>query len=139
VHRLLVGPVHELQRRSTRVGQIAVAPLGDRDQHGIEVEPHCRQPVFVPHPGARLTIGLPAQHPVAYQRVEAIGQHLPRDPGAYPHVVEPPDAVEHLPQHHHGPLLAQDLHRAAERAVLDRPVEGFEVRSGMHDSEAKSH
>ena len=50
--------VGHLQRRPLGAGQVPVAPLLDRGQHRIEVEPLGGEPVLVPDPRARLLVGL---------------------------------------------------------------------------------
>src|SRR5262249_35378906 len=42
--------VLELHRRALGPGEVAVAPIGDGDQHGIQVEALLGQPVLVPSP-----------------------------------------------------------------------------------------
>ena len=53
VHGRAAVAVDGVDRRTLRVGQVAVAPLGDRDQHRVEVEALLGEPVLVagPAPG----------------------------------------------------------------------------------------
>ena len=100
------------------VGEVAVAPLGDRDQHRVEVDALVGESVLVAGTLAGRLVRLLAQDPVLDQRREPVGEHLPGDRRVSLHVVEAADAVEHLAQHHEGPALAEDRHRPADGAVV---------------------
>jgi len=127
----------ELDRRTLRVGQVAVSPVGDGDEHGVEIEPLVRQPVLVPGPLAGIPVGLAAQDVLLDQEGEPVAEHLPRDAAVATDVVEPAYAVEHLAQHHERPPLTEDRHRAPDGAVLGGPRQGR--GSGAHVRQPKSH
>ena len=67
-HRLAAVPVRELDRRSGRVGQVAVAPLLQRDQHRVQLQTLVGEPVLVPLPLAGYPVRLAAQDSVVDQR-----------------------------------------------------------------------
>src|SRR4051812_47834495 len=113
--------MRELDRWTLGVGEVAIAPLRDRDQHGVEVEALRGEPVLVAHPFAGVLVGLAPQDVLLDQEGEPAAEHLARDAGVPAYVVEPAYAVEHLAQHHERPALAEDRHGAADRAVLGGP------------------
>ena len=116
--------VDELDRGAVGVGEVAVAPGRDRDQHREQREALLGEPVLVALALAGLAVGLPAQHVLLDEQGEPVRQHLAGDAGVAAHVVEAADAVEHLAQHDEGPPLAEDLHGAADGAVVGREGEG---------------
>lgn len=108
-------------RRAIGVGEVAVAPVTQRYEHGVKIQPLLGEAVLLPDASAGLPIRLTAQQTVLDQRGQAVGQHLARDVRAHAHVLESPDPHEDLAQYQKRPLLAEHLHGSTDGAILRRP------------------
>src|SRR5204863_18378 len=109
--------VREQRLRACGAGRVAVAPLHQRDEHGIKVQALVGQPVLVTAALPMLLVRDLPQQALVHQPRQPVAQDLPGRLGAALHVVEAADPVEHLAQYEEGPLLADDAHGRADRAV----------------------
>jgi hypothetical protein len=102
------------QGRAVVVGQVLVAPAQQRDDDGVQVAAGGGQVVLK----ARRVLAVAAalQDPGAGQGAEPGRQRVTRRAGAVHHLVEPAVAEEHLTHGQQGPLLADDVQGAGDRA-----------------------
>ena len=104
----------EDQRRPVVAGQVLVAPAHQGDDDGIQVAARVGQVVL--EAGRVLGVRPALQDPGADQGAQAGGQRVARRPGAAHHLVEPAVAEEDLADGQQGPLLADDVQGAGDRA-----------------------
>jgi hypothetical protein len=102
------------QRRAGLAGQVLVAPAHQRDDDGIQITAGVGQVVL--EAGRVLAVAPSLQDAGADQGAEAGRQRVARRPGAVHHLVEPAVAEEDLAHGQQGPLLADDVQRAGDRA-----------------------
>jgi hypothetical protein len=106
--------VLQKQRRAGLTGQVLVAPAHQRDDDGIQVAARVGQVVL--KAGRVLAVAPSLQDASADQGAEAGRQRVARRPRAVHHLVEPAVAEEDLAHRQQGPLLADDIQRAGDRA-----------------------
>jgi hypothetical protein len=106
--------------RAGLVGQVAVAPLHERQSGGQEVATHRRELVLVPRALPRLAVGGAFEQSGVHQFAQPLGRRGLGDADPGGEVVEPAGAVEGLPHEQHRGARSDDLHGAADGAAVVR-------------------
>jgi hypothetical protein len=107
--------VRDDQRRPGLAREMSVAPLEQADQHRIQLAPGIGQAVL--EPLGALLVATTLEDAVVNQRLQPIGQHVPRDRQAGGELLEATLAVEGVAQDEQRPALADDVERARHGAV----------------------
>ena len=116
--RAAAAAVADLDGRAVGVGRPAVAPLHQRDERRLQVEPLLGQVVLVAAALSRLLVLDALEHAVLDQLGQPLAQQVARAAERAVEVVEAAQAEEGLAQHEQRPLLPDDLERSLDRAVL---------------------
>ena len=112
--RFAAGPVDELERGdASRRGQVPLGPAHQGDDRGIEVERPLGEPVLVPVGVGAVADAL--EHAVRDELLEAVGEHVARDPEVALHLAVAADAEERLAQDQERPAVARGRRRRARR------------------------
>jgi len=102
------------QRRAGLAGQVLVAPAHQGDDDGVQVAARGGQVVL--ETSRVLAVAPALQDPGAGQGAEAGRQRVAGRAGAVHHLVEPAVAEEDLADGQQGPLLADEVQGAGDRA-----------------------
>jgi hypothetical protein len=106
--------VLQQHRRADLVGQVLVAPVHQGDDDGVQVAARVGQVVL--ETGRVLVITASLEDARADQRAETGRQGVARRTGAMHHLIKPAVAEEDLAHGEQGPLLADDVQGAGDRA-----------------------
>ena len=134
VERLAAVAVADDPRRAARARGVAVAPLHEREEHGLQLQALLGQAVLVTHALAGLAVLAPGEHPVVDQPAQTVAEDGPGDAEVALDLVEPAHPVEHLAEDEDRPSLADHLEGPGDRAVLGAllpPVHGPSIAPGL--------
>jgi hypothetical protein len=101
--------------RERLTGHVPVTPLPERHDHGQQVAAGVGEPVLVPRWPAGILRALDDAR--VLQPAQPRGEDVARRAGVDGNLAEPPYAEEQLADHEQGPLLADDVEGAGNRAV----------------------
>src|SRR5688572_2314989 len=85
---LPAGAVAQDDRRAVDESGVLVAPLHHRDDHGVEVQAGVGEPILAALPLLVLLVRPPLEDPEVDEPAEAVGEHVPGDPGRLQVVLE---------------------------------------------------
>jgi hypothetical protein len=106
--------VLEQHRTAAWVGQIPIAPLEQRNDHRIQVNPLASQVVLE---AGRVFLVLAASEDVMVdESSQARSQNVAGDAKVFVELIEAMRAEEHLTYDQHAPGIAQDVERAGDGA-----------------------
>lgn len=94
------------QRPPLPVDHVDIAPMDDRHDDRIEIQPLVREPILVPN-GA-LLIGNLRQNEMLNEFVQPVGQDRPSDAEACVKILKSPHLHEAITQDHQSPAIAND-------------------------------
>ena len=98
------------------VAEPAVAPPQQGDEHRRQLDAHRRQPVLVAQ--RALLVRHLRQHAGVDEALEALGQHGAAHAEVGAQLVEAAHAAEHVAQHEHRPLVADEAGDGGDRLVV---------------------
>jgi len=118
-------------RRPFGIRGPAVAPPQQRNDGGEQLEALLGQAVLEADAAARLAVGLLAEDALVDESLEARAEDVARAADCALEVREAPHAVESLAEDEQCPLLADDIERATDRAVLGAVPEALRVHASQ--------
>ncbi len=98
------------------VGEVAVTPLHQRKQDEAEFAALLGEPVF--ESLGSLVVGDALEHALGDEAVQAVGEHVARDPEAVEELVEATMAENDVADDQQRPTVADHLERASDRTDL---------------------
>jgi hypothetical protein len=118
VHGLAAVAVAHHPGGATRAGGVAVTPLHEGEEHGLELQTDIGEPVLVARALSRLLVLDAPQHALVEQPAQAVTEDRPGEADVSLDFVEAPHSAEDLAEDEDRPLLADHLEGPADRAVL---------------------